>query len=91
MDWRDHPDKSEQWYQIASVLHEQRPVHKFAQEVDRNYAASVEGVIIPFEWIISAIDADKKLGIVMDDGGHQGRARCRGWWHGERQERDGQA
>jgi hypothetical protein len=40
--------------------------------VDRNYFASLSGHVIEFEWIQSAIDADKKLGIVMDDGGYQG-------------------
>jgi phage terminase large subunit len=36
--------------------------HVFRQEVDRNYAASVEGVVIPAEWVKSAIDAHIKLG-----------------------------
>ncbi|MDR8315314.1 terminase, partial [Acinetobacter baumannii] len=34
-----------------------------AQEVDINYAASVEGVLIPSTWVQAAIDAHKKLQI----------------------------
>lgn len=34
-----------------------------AQEVDINYAASVEGVLIPSVWVQAAIDAHKKLDI----------------------------
>lgn len=63
MDWRDHPLKDDAWYlarkkkAVADGL-----AHVFAQEVDRNYAASVDGVIIPAEWISAAIDAHIKLG-----------------------------
>jgi hypothetical protein len=34
-----------------------------AQEIDRDYAASVKGVVIPGAWVRSAIDAKAKLGI----------------------------
>ena len=34
-----------------------------AQEVDRDYSASVEGIVIPGAWVKSAIDADVKLGV----------------------------
>jgi phage terminase large subunit len=36
-------------------------LHIHYQEVDRNYAASVEGVVIPAAWVLSAIDAHIKL------------------------------
>jgi phage terminase large subunit len=68
MDWRDHPAKDQAWYDarkakaIADGLK-----HVFAQEVDRDYAAAVDGVIIPAEWVASAIDAHIKLG--FDDTG----------------------
>lgn len=63
MDWRDHPAKDEAWYLARKKKAEQDGLlHVFAQEVERNYSASVEGVIIPAEWVIAAIDADKKLG-----------------------------
>jgi phage terminase large subunit len=42
-------------------------LHVFNQEVCRDYAASVEGVVIPAEWVKSAIDAHIKLGFVEHD------------------------
>lgn len=73
MDWRDHPAKTPEWYKEREEKHRAEGLlHIFAQEVDRNYAASVEGVIIKAEWIKSAIDADKVLG--FDDSGAWGSA-----------------
>jgi phage terminase large subunit len=69
-DWRDHPNKTQEWYDtrkrrwIADGLQAQ-----FAQEVDRDYAASVEGVIIPLEWIVAATDAHVKLSHWRDKNG----------------------
>ncbi len=81
MDWRDHPAKDQAWYdkRKAKAL-DDGLMHIFAQEVDRNYSASVEGVIIPSEWVSAAIDAHIKLKFansgrdfagldVADDGG----------------------
>lgn len=68
MDWRDHPGKTQAWYDarrkkaLADGL-----LHIFSQEVDRNYAAAVDGIIIPAEWVRAAIDAHEKLG--FDDAG----------------------
>lgn len=85
MDWHDHPDKSEQWYNDRKAYYTSKGLlHKFAQEIDRNYAASVEGVIIPYDWILSAIDADQKLGIQMDDGGHMGALDVADGEHGDK-------
>jgi phage terminase large subunit len=62
MDWRDHPDKSQAWYDERRALAiDAGLLHVFAQEVERNYSASVEGVVIPAEWVRSAIDAHEKL------------------------------
>ncbi|RJL71651.1 terminase [Acinetobacter radioresistens] len=70
MPWRNNPDKNWQvelrgkliypWYekQIATL-----DDVVLAQEVDINYAASVEGVLIPSAWVQAAIDAHVKLGI----------------------------
>lgn len=70
MDWRDHPAKDQAWYDARKKKAEADGLlHVFAQEVDRNYAASVEGVIIPAEWVSAAIDAHIKLGI-DDSGGY---------------------
>ncbi len=62
MSWEDHPAKSTEWYKEreAKAITEGL-LHVFRQEVDRNYAASVEGVVIPAEWVTSAIDAHVKL------------------------------
>lgn len=59
-DWHDDPRKSQEWYdrqveQLSAVV--------VAQEIDRNYSASVEGVLIPSAWVQAAIDAHVKLGI----------------------------
>jgi hypothetical protein len=63
MDWRDHPHKDDAWYLSRKRKAEADGLaHIFAQEVDRNYAASVDGVIIPAEWITAAIDAHVRLG-----------------------------
>jgi phage terminase large subunit len=35
-----------------------------AQEIDLDYSASVEGILIPAEWVRSCIDAHTRLGIV---------------------------
>lgn len=58
--WRDDPRKDEAWYQ--KQCDELDPV-TLAQEVDLDYSASVEGVIIPSAWVQSAIDAHLKLHI----------------------------
>ena len=58
--WRDDPRKDDAWY--AKQQLELDPV-TVAQEVDINYAASVEGVVIPNEWILASVDACRKLGI----------------------------
>ena len=60
--WRDDPRKGDEWY--AKQKQELDPV-TVAQEIDVNYSASVEGVVIPNDWIRSAVDAHKKLGITI--------------------------
>lgn len=68
MDWRDHPAKSQEWFDDRRARAKSEGLlHVFAQEVERNYAASVEGVIIPAEWVKTAIDAHLKL--KFDDSG----------------------
>lgn len=67
-DWTDHPAKTQAWYDtrreraIAEGL-----LHIFEQEVNRNYNASRDGVIIQSEWFRAAWDAHILLGI--EDGG----------------------
>lgn len=68
MDWRDHPGKSQEWYDVKKKkATEEGLLHIFAQEIDRDYSASVEGVIIKSEWIQASIDAHIRLGL-KDDG-----------------------
>lgn len=67
-DWRDHPEKDQEWYdRRRQQAEDEGLLHIFAQEVDRDYTAALEGVIIPAPWVRSAIDAHKRLGI--DDSG----------------------
>lgn len=62
MDWSDHPDKTQEWYNTRRAEASANGLlHIFKQEVDRDYAGAVEGVIIPAEWVKSAIDAHIKL------------------------------
>lgn len=57
-DWRDHPEKTEEWYKQSREKHEREGLlHVFAQEVERNYAASVQNVLIELDWIKAATDA----------------------------------
>lgn len=61
-DWRDHPLKTQKWYDKRRKKAESEGLmHIFAQEVDRDYAAAVEGVLIPATWVQSAIDLHKKF------------------------------
>ena len=57
--WRDDPTKDDAWYE--KQVNEQDPV-VVAQEIDINYSASVEGVLIPSAWVQAAVDAHAKLG-----------------------------
>lgn len=60
LDWRDNPMFDQAWYDAylarwgATIT---------AQELDRNFSASVDGVIIPNLWAQAAVDAHIKLGI----------------------------
>jgi hypothetical protein len=64
MDWRDHPHKTQEWYDRRRAKAEAEGLLvQFKQEVDRDYAGAVENVVIPQEWVKAAVDADKILGI----------------------------
>jgi phage terminase large subunit len=67
MDWRDHPAKTQEWYDERKARAEADGLlHIFAQEVDRNYSASVEGIIIPADWVRAAVDAHLTLDMPKD-------------------------
>lgn len=64
MDWSHHPAKDEKWHkQREANAKANGLLHVFKREVERDYAASVEGVIIPMAHAKAAIDAHIKLGI----------------------------
>ena len=59
--WTDDPSKDQEW--CDKQVAEKDPV-TVAQEIDINYSASVEGVMIPGEWARAALDAHvEQLGI----------------------------
>ena len=61
-DWRDHPLKTQEWYDARKARYEREGMaHIFAQEVDRNYAAAVSNTVIPYQWVEASIDAHLKL------------------------------
>ena len=71
--WNDHPGKSPEWYSEG----EQKAIsegmlHVWRSEVDRDYAAAIQGVVIPAKWVEAAIDAHIKLR--FDDSGGWGAA-----------------
>lgn len=59
--WRDDPRKDDAWYQ--KTCNDIGDPVVIAQEVDIDFSASVQGVVIPSAWIQSAIDAHIKLGV----------------------------
>lgn len=58
--WRDDPRKDDAWYDKQC---RELDAVTVAQEIDINYSASVEGVVIPSAWVQAAIGAHIKLGI----------------------------
>lgn len=68
MDYTDHPEKDAEWYERRKQKAiDDGLLHIFAQEIDRNYSAALEGTIIPAEWVKAAIGAAERLG--FDDSG----------------------
>lgn len=60
LSWRDRPDRDQAWYekQVATL----DPV-VLAQEVNADFAASREGVVIPGGWVQAAVGLHTRLGI----------------------------
>jgi phage terminase large subunit len=58
--WRDDPRKDDEWY--AAKVATLDPII-VAQEIDCNFAASVEGVVIPSAWVQAAVGLHERLGI----------------------------
>lgn len=59
--WKDDPRKDDAWYE--KMCHDIDDPVVIAQEIDLNYSASVEGIMIPAIWVQAAVDAHIKLGI----------------------------
>lgn len=59
--WRDDPRKDQAWYE-KKCNDIDNPV-VIAQEIDLDYSASLEGIVIPSAWVQASIDAHIKLGI----------------------------
>lgn len=59
--WREDPRKDQQWY-IEKCNDIGNPV-VIAQEIDLDYSASLEGILIPAIWVNAAIDAHLVLDI----------------------------
>jgi len=57
--WRDDPRKDDAWYAYQCDILDPVTV---AQELDINYSASLEGVMIPAVWVQAAVNAHVKLG-----------------------------
>lgn len=72
-DWSDHPEKTKAWHDERKLEWQRKGLpHVFARETDRDYAAAVEGVIIPADWVLAAIDAHIKLEWDPPSGPHIG-------------------
>ena len=70
-DWRDHPLKTQEWYDIRRARSESEGLlHLFAQEVDRDYSAALDRIIIQAAWIRACIDAH----IVLKENPRYGKA-----------------
>jgi phage terminase large subunit len=58
--WTDDPRKTQEW---AEKTRSQMEEWAWNSAYEINFAASVEGGVIPHAWVVSAIDACRKLGI----------------------------
>lgn len=62
IDWKHHPDKTQEWYDTRKAKSDREGMqHVFAQEVDRDYAASVTGTIIKLTWLKECVDAHNRI------------------------------
>ncbi len=59
--WRDDPRKDDAWYE--KQIHDIDDPVIVAQEIDLNYNASMEGILIPQQWVQAAVDAHIVLGV----------------------------
>lgn len=62
--WRDDPRKSQEWYERECA---RLPAVIVAQEIDIDYNASKEGILIPGVWVQAAIDSIRVIGAAADN------------------------
>jgi hypothetical protein len=68
LDWSHHPGKNRDWYTTRAKLFASKGLsHIFASEVDRDYAAALQGTVIPKAWLESCVDAHLKIEGWVDD------------------------
>lgn len=60
--WRDDPRKDDAWYNKKCNEIDDPVI--IAQEIDLDYSASIEGIVIPSAWVQAAVDAHIKLKII---------------------------
>ena len=71
-DWTHHPAKTEKWYDQRKAQAESGGIlHVFAQEIDRDYFASLPMTIIKREWVRAAVDLHHEIP-ELEDGGEIG-------------------
>lgn len=61
--WRDDPRKDQAWYEREKA---RLPAVIVAQEIDIDYNASKDNILIPSVWVQAAIDAHKIIGELGD-------------------------
>lgn len=67
MDWRDHPGKTQEWFDLRhKKAADSGLLHILAQEVERDYTAAMDKIIIPASWINASVDAHIKLNIPIE-------------------------
>lgn len=70
MDWRDHPEKTPEWYAARKRYYEvQGTPAVVAREIDRDYMGAAQGAVIKREWVEAAIDAHLIVPGLDDSGG----------------------
>lgn len=60
-DWRDDPRKDQAWYDHKVAITSDPAI--IAQEIDRDYFASTEGICIPAKYVKAAVNFCEKQGI----------------------------
>jgi phage terminase large subunit len=69
MDSSDHPEYDDAWRARKRAYYERQGTPWiYAQEIERNYSASVQGTIIAKLWLDACVDAHIKLGIPVEGG-----------------------